>query len=366
MRKSLLLCSLLACAGAISAQTEYKGYTLVWNDEFETPGTPNPDIWGYETGFQRNHEDQWYQADNAYVEDGKLVIEGRREKFANPWYQAGSSDWRRSRENVEYTSACVTTKESISWLYGRFEICARIPAYVGCWPAIWLLGTQDSWPQCGEIDIMEYYQINGKAHILANTAWGSATSQYNPTWNTQRYPVDDFIANDPDWANKFHVWRMDWDENYIKIYIDGKLLNITPLEGTYNAQADYYPYVGVNPFRRPQYLLLNLALGGDNGGSLSSTPFPCKYEIDYVRVYEKNASGLENVEADAPSINVVGDTVTVTSSQQPIAIDVYNLAGSQLRRLPQATFHNFALLPGAYILQCSSATATTSYKVVVA
>ena len=96
--------------------------------------------------------------------------------------------------------------------------------------------------------------------------------------------VADFVKADADWASKFHVWRMDWDESAIRLYVDGLLLNTVELKKTVNGKAEGQ---GVNPFTRPQYILLNLAIGGMNGGKIDDSMMPMKYEIDYVRVYQK-------------------------------------------------------------------------------
>ena len=127
MKKFLTLLVLLAVFTPIAmAQQEPKSMRLVWSDEFEVDGRPSRD-WTYEQGFLRNHEAQWYQSQNAFVKDGCLVIEGRREHRRNPNYVAGSNDWRTNREFIEYTSSCLTTQLSQQFLYGRFEIRAKIP-----------------------------------------------------------------------------------------------------------------------------------------------------------------------------------------------------------------------------------------------
>ncbi len=132
------------------------GYTLVWSDEFDSDGAPNPQNWTFENGFVRNQELQWYQPQNARVEKGLLVIEGRREHQINPRYEAGSADWRRARQAAEYTSASLMTRGLQAWQYGYFEMRARIDARDGLWPAWWTLGASGAWPRNGEIDIMEY------------------------------------------------------------------------------------------------------------------------------------------------------------------------------------------------------------------
>jgi len=255
------------------------GYKLVWNDEFNIKGKPDSLSWKYEKGFQRNHELQWYQADNANCNGGSLKIVGRREKFANPGYEMGSSNWKRNRDSITYTAASINTAGLHSWLYGRFVVRARIPAVKGAWPAIWTLGNDRPWPSNGEVDQMEFYQITGIPSILANAAWGTDI-QYKAKWKSTNRPLTHFTDNDKDWANKFHIWRMDWDKDYIRLYLDDELLNEVDLSKTINPD-------GFNPFHQAEYILLNLAIGGDNGGDPSQTVFPIVYEVDYVRIYQK-------------------------------------------------------------------------------
>lgn len=265
--------------GSPKAAPEWK---LVWSDEFDLDGKPDPAAWTYEKGFVRNEELQWYQPDNAICKNGALRLSGKREKVPNPGYTPGSKDWRKSRPLAEYTSASIKTAGKKEFQYGRFEIRAKIPTAKGAWPAIWTLGNAMPWPSCGEIDIMEYYRINDTPHILANTAWGTDAS-HTARWNTARIPFAAFKEKDPDWESKHHIWRMDWDETAIRLYLDDELLNETLLENTQNGAIGGYR----NPFRQPHYILLNLAIG-QNGGTPSSADFPLEYEIDYVRVYQKN------------------------------------------------------------------------------
>jgi len=257
---------------------EIAGMKLVWNDEFNAAGKPDPSSWRYEHGFVRNQELQWYQEDNAVCIDGVLLIEGRREKFRNSGYREGSSVWQTSREFAEYTSSSINTRGIRQWLYGRFEIRARIDTSHGSWPAIWTLGIERQWPSNGENDIMEFYRINDVPTILANFAWGTE-KRFTGKWDDLKKPLSDFLRNDPRWTEKFHVWRMDWDSAYLRIYLDNLLLNEVSLNETINPD-------GFNPFRQPHYLLLNLAIGA-NGGDPSGTRFPIRYEVDYVRVYQK-------------------------------------------------------------------------------
>ena len=258
--------------------TEIPGMKLVWADEFNANGKPNPEFWKYEKGFVRNEELQWYQEKNANCIDGVLLIEGRREEITNPKFKVGSQDWRTNREAAHYTSASINTRGQKQWLYGRFEIRARIDTTMGSWPAIWTLGIAKQWPSNGEIDLMEFYRVNNVPTILANVAWGT-DKQYIAKWDTERIPVAHFLTKDPEWTKKFHIWRMDWTKESIKLYLDDELLNTTLLSETVNPD-------GSNPFTQPHYLLLNLAIGG-NGGNPDQSMFPIKYEVDYVRVYQE-------------------------------------------------------------------------------
>lgn len=255
------------------------GYVLIWQDEFDQDGNVDSTKWSFERGFVRNQELQWYQEQNAWVENGNLVITGKRETIANPNYELGNQDWRKSRKQAEYTSSSINTRGKFDFQYGIVEVRAKIDTALGMWPAIWTLGIKNPWPANGEIDIMEYYRVKNVPTILANAAWADE-GQYKAKWDEAKIPFDVFLKNDPDWPSKFHLWRMEWTEQYIRLYLDNELLNEIDLTETLNPD-------GFNPFRHPHYLLLNLAIGG-NGGDPSGSVFPAEYLVDYVRVYQKD------------------------------------------------------------------------------
>lgn len=263
--------SVAILAFALAVAQAPAGYRLAWSDEFDRDGRPDPTNWTYEHGFVRNKELQWYRPENARVEKGLLVIEGKRERVENPQYDAQSDDWRKNRSHAEYTAASLKSMGLREFQYGRFEIRAKIDAHPGLWPAIWTLGAKRGWPQCGEVDLLEYYDDS----LLANTVYSTGQG----IWDTGKFPLKEFTAKDPDWASKFHVWRMEWDERAIRLYVDERLLNETDITSTKNPD-------GFNPFHQPHYILLNLAIGS-NGGDPSKTEFPTRYEVDYVRVYQK-------------------------------------------------------------------------------
>lgn len=250
-------------------------YKLVWADEFNKDGAPDSTNWEFENGFVRNHELQWYQSQNAYCSNGLLIIEARKEHARNPDFKAGGSNWKTNREFIDYTSASLNTRGQHAWQYGRMVMRARIDVSGGMWPAFWTLGINKPWPSNGEIDIMEYY----RNMLLANIACGTSIPN-NAKWYSKIKPVDSLGTN---WSKEFHTWRMDWDEQVISLYVDDLLLNQVELKDLVNRDGSNF-----NPFRQPHYILLNLALGGDNGGDPSATSFPRRYEVDYVRVYQKD------------------------------------------------------------------------------
>ncbi|MEM8944447.1 MAG: glycoside hydrolase family 16 protein [Planctomycetota bacterium] len=255
--------------------TADKSYRLVWSDEFETDGRPDPGKWRFESGFVRNQELQYYQPENASCRRGLLVIEARREEVPNARYARASSDWRQKRRTASYTSACLTTRGIRHWKYARIEVRARIDARDGLWPAIWTVGESGPWPDCGEIDIMEFY--NG--HILANACWSSG-APWKPRWSSVRKPLADFGGSD--WASRFHTWRMDWDRQHVRLYVDDVLLNSISADEVAKPAGQ-----AIGSFDQPHCLLLNLAVGGTNGGDPSNTAFPATFEVDFVRVFQR-------------------------------------------------------------------------------
>jgi len=266
---------LTAPASALDDDSVDNAYKLIWSDEFNIDGPPNEENWNYEIGFIRNEEAQYYQPENAFCENGNLIIEARREPRVNPIYDPVKTwDWKKVRDTAEYTSACLRTDNKQTFQYGRFEMRARIDTAIGLWPAFWTLGIEGEWPGCGEVDILEYYRGN----FLTNVCW-ARKERFRPHWDSERTPISQF--QDSTWADSFHVWRMDWTPRSIALYMDDILLNRTALRRTMNR---YGPRV--NPMQQPHFILINLAIGGLHGGDPSETSFPRRMEVDYVRVYQ--------------------------------------------------------------------------------
>ncbi|MFT3949531.1 MAG: glycoside hydrolase family 16 protein [Agriterribacter sp.] len=141
----------------------------------------------------------------------------------------------------------------------------------GAW---WTLGVDKDWPANGEIDIMEFYRDTLLANILCRGVNNSNE------WYTTKTGVQQLGGKS--WAAKFHVWRMDWTAEYVALYVDDSLLNKVAVDKLVNKDGS-----GFNPFKQPHYMLLDLAIGGLNGGDPSHTNFPRRMEVDWVRVWQK-------------------------------------------------------------------------------
>ena len=262
-------CVLAMLSQCASAQQ----WKLVWSDEFAYEGLPDKKKWDYEEGFVRNREMQYYtraRTENARVKKRMLVIEGRKEQFKNPKYKSGSKRWNEQRKFASYTAASLITRHKTAWKYGRIEVRAKLPHGKGIWPAIWTLGsnrTTIGWPRCGEIDIMEFVgkdpnRVHANAHYAVN---GKHTSSGGKIKTNKPYA-------------DFHVYAVEWNADRMDFYFDKTKYHTFIIDKAGKGKG--------NPFRKPHYLLMNLALGGSWGGPIDDAVLPQKYLIDYVRVYK--------------------------------------------------------------------------------
>lgn len=238
-------------------------YRLVWSDEFDVDGLPDPSKWGYDTHANKkgwyNREQQYYAGPNAnyaVVKDGKLIITARKASLSS------AADWG----GQAYTSARLFTKGKAEWTYGYIEVRAKLPCGKGTWPAIWTLGTGGRWPEDGELDIMEHVghrpaRVSSAVHMAAGNGGDDISG----------------AVQSADACSQFHNYHMLWTANGVHFGIDG-FVHLR------------YPNLKLGPrawpFDAPQYLLLNLAIGGDLGGSVDDSIFPVSFVIDHVRVYQ--------------------------------------------------------------------------------
>lgn len=251
MRYGWVICSLMslglhAQCGELLFEENFDGPSLnVNNWNFEL-GDGCPDLCGW-----GNDERQIYTRNNISFVDGNLVITAKLEDDA-------------------YTSARINTKGKIEVQYGSIEVRAKVPPGYGLWPAIWMLGNDidtNTWPGCGEIDIMEYVgKEPGVIYTTLHTPDG-----YGDNGSSKKTSIENVESD-------FHVYRADWTAESIDLHIDGKkVYSFSPEEKNKNTW----------PYDKPFYLLLNMAIGGNFGGpEVDDSIFPAEFAIDYVRIYK--------------------------------------------------------------------------------
>ncbi len=276
----------LAAAALFALAGSAGEWKLVWSDEFDRDGLPDAAKWSHEEGFIRNRERQYYTAgrlENARVEKGMLIIEARKERFPNR-LRAGAPERRRQQqpEYADYTSASLITRGHAAWTYGRIEVRAKLPSGRGTWPAIWTLGAnirETGWPACGEIDIMEYVGHDpGVVHANVHTR-GFNHARGNGRGARTRVP---------DAEKTFHVYAVEWTPEKLEFFMDDT--KYFTLDNDKTGEDSW-------PFDAPQYLILNLAIGGAWGGQqgIDDAIFPQRFIIDFVRVYQRPGVGGRSV-----------------------------------------------------------------------
>jgi beta-glucanase (GH16 family) len=284
--KWLLISLTILCVSSSQAATG--GWKFSWSDEFNGPSVDSS-VWGFEKGYVRNNEDQYYtdRTQNSRIDSGTLLIQAIKEKFSG----------------YDYTSASRRSMGKKSWLYGRFEMRAKIDIRQGSWPAWWWLPNSGGWPKGGEIDMMEFYKGNCLFNVMdGSQKWSSKTKSTSSLGGAA-------------WAAQFHVWTWEWDSAKIDISLDGTLMNHYSV-----ANADGTGPSGANPFRKPGYMLVNQAIGGNNGGDPSGTTFPVEYRIDWIRVHTWTDSSaytltVKNGVGSGPYI--AGTLASITATAPP-------------------------------------------------
>lgn len=225
-------------------------YTQIWSDEFNGTSV-NTANWNFETGTGQNNEKEYYQASNATVSGGNLVITARKQSVGG----------------MNYTSARINTQNKFSVQYGRIEARIKLPNVQGMWPAFWMLGNSIStlgWPQCGEIDIME--QANTSSTIYGTIHWyNNGHVQYGQTTTTT--------------LSNYHVYAVEWDNTGIRWYVDNTLYCTANTTNNINNTGAF----NAGKF----FIILNLAVGGDfPGNTINDAGLPTQMLVDYVRVYK--------------------------------------------------------------------------------
>ncbi len=229
--------------------------TLIWSEEFDVNGAPDPNTWNYDIGTGDNGwgngESQYYtdRPENVIVEDGLLRITARTESF----------------NGSPYTSSRIQTAQNFEFTYGRVEARAKLPTGGGTWPAIWMLGgdfLENPWPGAGEIDIMEHVgnqqdRIFGSTHDPANFAGNSRTGS----------------TMVPGVSDDFHVYAIEWTATQIRFFVDDVMFHSVTNNTTL-------------PFNKDFFFIMNVAIGGTFGGDIDPAFTESSMEVDYIRVYQ--------------------------------------------------------------------------------
>ncbi len=226
---------------------------LIWSDEFDVNGSPNTSKWGYDLGTGNgfgNNELEYYtnRPENVIIDNGILKIKAIKEEY----------------QGSHYTSSRMLTKGKFSFKYGRAEVRAKLPVGGGTWPAFWMLGDNidtAGWPLCGEIDILE--SVGNSPNVIHSSLHSPGRSGNTP---------DTATTTNPTAYTEFHIYAAEWNAENIKFYVDDKLFY------TYKNSA-------TTPFNEKFFIILNLAMGGNFGGTVDPNFTSATYEIDYVRVY---------------------------------------------------------------------------------
>ena len=279
-------------------------WQLVWSDEFNGTSVDGSK-WNVDVGNPNvNNEKEYYQASNATVTGGNLVITAKNQSVGGQ----------------PYTSAKLETFGKFSTTYGRIEARIKVPAFQGSWPAFWMLGTNINtpgvgWPNCGEIDILE--QVNTSNTILGTMHWngGSGHVQYGSSTTTT-------LAD-------YHVYAVEWDTNSIKWYVDNTLYVTGNIQNNINNTGAFH-----NPF----YIILNLAVGGDlPGNTINNGALPANMLVDYVRVY--TASGTTT----GPPI---GQTITLKGFNNQYVSGENGTQPMNCNRPTASTWEQFLVVDG--------------------
>ncbi|MCR5737378.1 MAG: glycoside hydrolase family 16 protein [Eubacterium sp.] len=262
-------------------------WELVWSDEFDG-NSLKTENWNIEVNGNGggNNELQYYtnRKENIEVKDGWLKIHALKESY----------------NGKKYTSGRITTQGKRSFKYGKIEAKIKLPRFNGAWPAFWMLGESisgEGWPACGEMDIME--AINSENNVYSNLHWSYNGNQADT--NGTAYNVTD--------RTQAHVYGMEWNEKIVKFYVDN----------TYFQTYVISDEAQMEEFRRKQFIILNLAIGGNwPGNNIDDTAFPDRstMEVDYVRVYQKKEAETETRYLSESDIDVVEDANKLFTTYQ--------------------------------------------------
>lgn len=281
-------------------------WVAVWADEFDGD-TLDMTKWSYEIdgGGGGNNELQYYTNNNATVKDGILTITAKKDD-----------------QGHDYTSSRIVTRGKGDFTYGRIQASIKVPDGRGTWPAFWMMPTRSPhgiWPRSGEIDIMEHVgydnqMIHNSIHTLKyhhSVGTGRGNSIKIPTATTE-----------------FHLYEIIWEPGIIMGYVDGELYSTFKYTAGFEREVEFYE---VFPFYYDFFIILNLAIGGDWGGQqgVDDSLFPHEYEIDFVRVYQKDYNYYDKAEPSQPSYvqesAYLKNSIYWRESTDDMGVELYNI-----------------------------------------
>ena len=312
MKARIIIASVVCCLTLQShAQESWK---LIWNDEFDYNGAPDNSKWSFDTEGNNwnwgNDEQQNYTPEemkNAWVENGNLIIEARKESYR----------WYGDEETKNYTSARLRTYRKADWCYCKIEVRALLPQGKGMWPAIWLLPTDEvygGWPQSGELDIMENVGFDpNRIHCNIHT------EAYNHKNGTNKGNSVNVSLPYENW----HVYRIEWDAESVNYYVDDT--HVFTFQNEHRTWKEW-------PFDQKFHLLLNIAVGGSWGGEqgIDDWKLPQRMLVDYVRVYEKSGmSTMDDEKANIVSVypTLAEETIYVSGLSSSKKIQIISTQG---------------------------------------
>lgn len=340
-------------------------YELVWSDEFDGTALDGTK-WSYQHGNGQevglsgwgNNELEYYLEENAVVDSGYLTIIAKKENY----------------QSYQYTSARIRTINKGDWKYGKIEMRAKMPYGKGIWPAFWMMPTDNvygGWASSGEIDIMEY--LGHQTNIVHGTI------HYGGSWPNNTSSGGSYTLPSGGFNDDFHVFTLEWEEGKIQWLVDGEVYST---KTSWYSSAHAFPA----PFDQRFHIILNLAVGGNwPGNPDATTQFPQEYVLDYIRVYQKPTTGVDDKKVQAPVSFLLDqnypnpfNSQTIIkyeiSKQSYVKLFVTDVLGRQMKVLidetQEAGVHSFSfdaadLSSGSYIYTLSVDNKITSRKLIL-
>jgi len=280
MHPACLRAAVLTWVAALVLPAANAGWRLEHAEDFSAGRPLDSTFWRVESGFQRNHESQYYTPGNLRIADGALTFEARKETRPNADWREGARDWRQAARSAQYTSASIVARREM--LFGRIEVVARSPSGAGVWPAIWLLHERER--EYGEIDVFEAVGKHPDT-VFAAVHYGRDAPTRQHRGGSLHFPG---------FEGSWRTHSLEWTPDRIVMAVDGR--QVFAFDPRAAAAA------GADPLRRPMYLHLNLALGGSWGGPIDDARLPARFQVSSIKIWRwQPDDGVPAIAATAAS-----------------------------------------------------------------